>query len=260
MPRRTVVNGARGGASAGQVSGAAAGRRVRAGCSRRWPRRAGSPRRPGPDSQTSPMILAIAISSADGSPSCMALVSMCSISRATVLTSAAALGSANMNARVIASVSIGSRCMVAGDPAQHEQHPLVRRVTGDRYPVQLLLVPLELPGQPGHQQVNLGGEIPVERAKGHARPVGHRPHLHRVVAAAGRQRQGGVQDPLTALALGRRAELGLGGRARGGGGTCSRCCHSGPLSSWQKGAVPPAPRRCSRTGAVTRSSSRPAYQ
>ena len=29
-----------------------------------------------------------------------------------MLTSAAALGSANMNARVIASVSIGSRCMV----------------------------------------------------------------------------------------------------------------------------------------------------
>ena len=31
----------------GMLSGAAAGRRVRAGCSRRWPRRAGSPRRPG---------------------------------------------------------------------------------------------------------------------------------------------------------------------------------------------------------------------
>ena len=51
------------------------------------------------------MTRAIAISSADGSPSCIARVSMCSISRATVLTSAAALGSANMNARVIASVS-----------------------------------------------------------------------------------------------------------------------------------------------------------
>ena len=54
---------------------------------------------------------AIAISSAVGSPSCMARVNMRSISRATVLTSAAALGSANMNARVIASVSIGSRCI-----------------------------------------------------------------------------------------------------------------------------------------------------
>ena len=32
----------------GQVSGAAAGRRVRVGCSRRWPRPAGSPRRPAP--------------------------------------------------------------------------------------------------------------------------------------------------------------------------------------------------------------------
>ena len=58
------------------------------------------------------MTRAMAVSSADGSPSCMAEVSICSISRATVLTSAAALGSANMNARVIASSSIGSRCML----------------------------------------------------------------------------------------------------------------------------------------------------
>ena len=64
------------------------------------------------DSQTSPMMRAMATSSAVGSPSWMACVSVRSISRATVLTSAAALGSANMKARVIASVSIGSRCMV----------------------------------------------------------------------------------------------------------------------------------------------------
>src|ERR1700683_4106880 len=64
------------------------------------------------DRKTSPITRATALSSFDGSPSCMALVSICSISRATALTSAAALGSANMNARVIASVSIGSRCMV----------------------------------------------------------------------------------------------------------------------------------------------------
>ena len=38
-------------------------------------------------------------------------VNIRSISRATVLTSLAALGSANMNARVMASVSIGSRCI-----------------------------------------------------------------------------------------------------------------------------------------------------
>ena len=42
----------------------------------------------------------------------MARVNIRSICRATVFTSAAALGSANMNALVIASVSIGSRCMV----------------------------------------------------------------------------------------------------------------------------------------------------
>jgi hypothetical protein len=62
-------------------------------------------------SHTSPITRAIAMSSADGSPSCIALVNMRVICRATVFTSAAALGSANMNARVIASVSIGSRCM-----------------------------------------------------------------------------------------------------------------------------------------------------
>src|SRR6266516_778349 len=110
--------------------------------------------------------------------------------------------------------------------------------------------------------MNLGGEITVERAQGHAGPVGHRPHLHRVIAAPGRQRQGGVQDALAALALGRRAEFGLGGRvrARGGGGTCSRCCHSPPLvvvaetgRAATLAAEPPAPM-------VTRSSSRPAYQ
>jgi Porin PorA len=64
------------------------------------------------DSQTSPITRAIAMSSADGSPSCMALVNIATIWLATVFTSAAALGSANMKARVIASVSIGSRCMV----------------------------------------------------------------------------------------------------------------------------------------------------
>ena len=58
------------------------------------------------------MTRAMATASADGSPSCMARVNMCSICRATVFTSAAALGSANMNARVIASVSSGSRCML----------------------------------------------------------------------------------------------------------------------------------------------------
>ncbi len=41
----------------------------------------------------------------------MARVNISSICRATVFTSAAALGSANMNARVIASMSSGSRCM-----------------------------------------------------------------------------------------------------------------------------------------------------
>jgi hypothetical protein len=64
------------------------------------------------DSHTSPMTRAIAMSSADGSPSCMAVVNMRVICRATAFTSAAALGSANMNARVIASVSSGSRCML----------------------------------------------------------------------------------------------------------------------------------------------------
>jgi hypothetical protein len=64
------------------------------------------------DSHTSPLTRAIAFSSADGSPSCMAGVNMRSICVATAFTAAAALGSANMNARVIASVSIGSRCML----------------------------------------------------------------------------------------------------------------------------------------------------
>src|SRR5439155_9329581 len=101
---------------------------------------------------------------------------------------------------------------------------------GDRPPVQLLLGPLELLDQRGHQQVDLGGEVPVERAEGHVGPFGHGPHLHRVVTALGGQRQRGVQDPLAPLALRRRTQLGVADCGQRIGSTCSRWCHTGSLT------------------------------
>jgi hypothetical protein len=116
-----------------------------------------------------------------------------------------------------------------GHPAEHEDHPLVGRVPGDAGPVQLLLGPLELPGQTGHQQVDLGREVPVQGAQGDVGLLGHGPHLHRFVAALGGQRQRGVQDPLAPLALRRRTQLGVAGCAQRIGSTCSRWCHTGSL-------------------------------
>src|SRR5215469_11238032 len=145
----------------------------------------------------------------------MALVNMRAICPAMLFTSAAALGSANMNARVIASVSIGSRWRL--------------RVTRDStYTIRsagvspgIGLRSLEFLGQRAEQQVDLGREVPVQRAERHLGALRDGPHLHGLIAALGRQRKRRVQDPLATHLLGRRARVGISGR-RVDLRTCSR--------------------------------------
>src|SRR5699024_3710565 len=90
-----------------------------------------------------------------------------------------------------------------GDHVHHDLHPLLGGVPGRGAALGALVQSPELAGQGGGQQVHLGGEVAVEGAHGHLGLLGDRPHLDRLVPALGRQRQGGVEDPATPLALGR---------------------------------------------------------
>ena len=53
----------------------------------------------------------------------------------------------------------------------------------------------------GDQQVDLGGEVAVERAEGDVRLLGDRAHLDGVEPALGGQGDRGVEDPLPAVTL-----------------------------------------------------------
>src|SRR5205085_4710108 len=77
----------------------------------------------------------------------------------------------------------------------------------------------------------------------HVGALGHRTHLHRVVAALGRQRQRRVKDALAPLALGGRAELGAVGDGQRGGGTCSAWWHRIPSGNKPTKHLPKAPGR-----------------
>ena len=66
---------------------------------------------------------------------------------------------------------------------------------------------LELAAERGDEQVDLGGEVAVERAEGDVGLLGDGPHLDGVEAALGGERDGGVEDPLAAVALGGGAEV-----------------------------------------------------
>ena len=94
-----------------------------------------------------------------------------------------------------------------GRPVQQVHHPLVRGVAGDRPVARVRLGPLELPAQGGHEEVDLGGEVPVERAQRHVGLLGHRPHLDGVEPALRRERDGRVEDALATVALGVGAQL-----------------------------------------------------
>lgn len=57
----------------------------------------------------------------------------------------------------------------------------------------------EFPTQRRHQQMHLRREVPVQRANRDVGAVGDGAHLHRLIAAFGRDSHGGVQDALAAL-------------------------------------------------------------
>ena len=85
-----------------------------------------------------------------------------------------------MNARVSASVRCGSRCSAAGGAAEHVASTRSAGVSpgiGLRSSGGVGL--LELRGQRRDQQVDLGGEVAVERAEGDVGLLGDGPHLHR---------------------------------------------------------------------------------
>ena len=104
-------------------------------------------------------------------------------------------------------------------PPEHEHHPVGGGVTGDRLAVQGLAGLLELEAERRDQQVDLGGEVAVERPEGHVGALGDRAHLHLLETALGGERDGGVQDPAAPLPLGVGPEILVGqrvGSAHGG--------------------------------------------
>ena len=80
-------------------------------------------------------------------------------------------------------------------------------VTGDRPATQAGLGLLELAGKRGDEQVDLGGEVAVERAECDVGELGDRPHLYGVEPALGGEGDRGVEDPAAAIALGGRPEV-----------------------------------------------------
>src|SRR5664279_391247 len=66
---------------------------------------------------------------------------------------------------------------------------------------------LELTGKRRDEQMDLGGEVAVERAEGDVGQLGDGPHLDGVEPALGRQRDGGVEDAATPVALRGRPEV-----------------------------------------------------
>src|SRR6202034_3868268 len=95
----------------------------------------------------------------------------------------------------------------------------------------------------GHQQVNLGREVPVQRTERHLGALGDGPHLHGVITALGGERERRVQDPLAPFTLRGRTDVGLGRGCRLGSGTRSRRWHWGPLVLFRPTISVPRPRR-----------------
>ena len=95
----------------------------------------------------------------------------------------------------------------AGGLPHHVDDPVGGRVARDRLVAQRRVGALELAAERGDEQVDLRREVPVERAQRDVGLLGHRPHLHRVEAALGRQRDGGVEYPLAPVPLRGGAEF-----------------------------------------------------
>ena len=119
---------------------------------------------------------------------------------------------------------VGLALQGAGGAAQHEHHPVRSRLAGDRLADQRDVGLLELLAEHRDEQVDLRGEVAVERAEGDVGPLGDGPHLHLLEAALGRR--------------GRRPRRGSAGAAPAGPGSraprrsaswcCSRWLSHGP--------------------------------
>ena len=128
-------------------------------------------------------------------------VSSASIRRISSATEA----SANMNARVIASVRCGSRCSARVCPAM----TCITRawgVPGHRGAAQpLTSASSNLRAEGAHEQVDLGGEVAVQGAQRDVGALGHGAHLHRLEAALRGELDGRVEDATSSLSLGGRS-------------------------------------------------------
>ena len=111
---------------------------------------------------------------------------------------------------------VGFLLQAAGGAGEHVGDALGRGVARVRAPAQGGLGLLELAGERRDQQVDLRGEVAVERAEGDVGLLGDGAHLDGVEAALGGESDGGVQDALAAVALGGGAEVLVGQRAHGG--------------------------------------------
>ena len=101
---------------------------------------------------------------------------------------------------------------------------------------------LELALQGGDEQVDLGGEVAVERAEGDVGLLGDGAHLDGVEAALRGERDRGVEDPLAAVALRGRAEIldrqGVGAAHTDPHGALSRRERRRPAESSDRPSVP----------------------
>ena len=143
----------------------------------------------------------------------------------TTWISVATEASANMKARVSASVRFGSRC---SERVARPSTYMTRSCgvsPGIDAAVHAGVGLLELAAQRGDEQVDLRGEVAVERAEGDVGPLGDGPHLHGVEAALRGQGDRRVEDPLAALALRGRPEVVVGqGVERCSSGWPPRAC------------------------------------
>lgn len=106
----------------------------------------------------------------------------------------------------MASVSSGLRC-IARLSLPTIKFSRWKGGPGDRGRRFFAIDAAEFPTQRRHQQMHLRREVPVQRANRDVGAVGDGAHLHRLIAAFGRDSHGGVQDALAALPLCLRSEL-----------------------------------------------------
>jgi len=133
-----------------------------------------------------------------GSPPLKVLASRPSMTSIASSVAAAAVWSARTKARVTASVKRGS-WLPFGVQAVDEQAKAFARCRRGDGPIAAVSKLLELAGQRRHQEVDLGGEVPVQRADADSDLRGHRANVHSLVTAANCQHHRGIYCTVTAV-------------------------------------------------------------